>query len=351
MDIIRPFSDDLSRLFPGAVAARDRHFLAVMRSTRGLRLEGGHGGTLRAGRRIARLEIEPGGWISVRLSIDTPPANCNPAHRSGELPGNLRYAAGRKGLALIAETRIDDIDHLPDSLAEIREGLAGASARRRAPCGGREDLPELEAVRAALDEARARLELEPAALIETRASIEAEGAWELRPRLEGPPVAVRITRERGGLRLAHRITGVPRTAGATAAVAAEALRWNVHIRFARIVATEEGFAVESRLRTAQVAGEWIALASRAVAVVTLHARAPLRLLASDARLSSAYEAVFSSRLDNQPLDPTEEVHTDAPHHDPGDLRSLEAAALPADAGDRGTESAAHRGPGGRSLPG
>ena len=83
----------------------------------------------------------------------------------------------------------------------------------------------------------------------------------------------------------------------------EALYQNGRSGFARCLATDGGLVVESRLRTALIKGDWIALVTRAIAAVALQAQAPVRLLIAEPALRRDYAMVFPSRLEST----TEEV--------------------------------------------
>jgi hypothetical protein len=288
MEPLLPFTDDLVSLLPQSLASSNHRLVDLLEATPDVSMKDGHRGTLRAGKWQARLTIESEQWIGVHLPLGEVSFERDVLQSAHQLPGNLRFATSGKGLALHAETRIDGIDHLPESLGEISAGLRLARSRRKTRRGPPADLPERGAVHDALGCAREALDLEADSLIETG------GGWELRLHHEGRVFAVQATVEAGGLRFTHAIARVDQSIPAP--LLAEVLRWNAHIRFARIVATEGNLVVETRLRSAQAIGEWIALACRAVAVVTGRVREPLRLLAADARVSKAYAAVFPSRL-------------------------------------------------------
>lgn len=257
-------------------------------------------GTLRVGRRQASLVVGGGEWIAVRLRLDDATLAAASLVEPRELPGCVRHALEGHERVLLAETAVDGTLHLPESLAELGEGLRRAIAPKPAAVVPVEP-PDDERVGEAVRGACAALSLDPTDAVEV-----AGGRWELRPRAGALRLAVRVESEPGGVRLSHEVSRTRCEGLARAAVETEVLRRNTAVRFCRLIAPDGGLVVESRLRDALVTGEWIARAARRIAVAVLHHQAPLRVLAADPRVARLYAAVCPSRLEPTAL-VTEEV--------------------------------------------
>ncbi len=194
-------------------------------------------------------------------------------------PGNLRFARSDRGLELLADGWIDGEEQSSPWLAEMRSGLLHALRERSAaPCEAPPpDLAPLQEVLRALG----RPELVPG-----------EQGFELRPRIVGAPVPVRVASEPGGLRLAHALD-VHAGDATRAAVDELALCLQARVRFARIVACETGYSVETRLSAGFIDTRRVSDCARAVAAVSEHAGVRLRILARDEQVGRAYLLLFS----------------------------------------------------------
>jgi len=291
--------------FPRAKAAQGRRLGEVLAATPRVFMDRdpqrrGFAGTLRVGRSHARLRVVAGEWIVVWLPLDPATIAGAALGSSRELPACVRHVLEGRGRALLAETAVDGVLHLPESLAELGEGLRRAIARKPAAVVPVER-PGDERVGEAVRGARAALALDPTDAVEV-----AGGRWELRPRAGALSVAVRVESEPGGVRLSHEVSRTRCEGLARAALETEVLRRNAAVRFCRLIATDGGLVVESRLRGALVTGEWIARAARRIAAAVHAHQAPLRVLAADPRVARTYAAVFPSRLEPTAL-ATEEV--------------------------------------------
>lgn len=294
MEELYPYPKDTGSMLPASIGAQHQLLVKTLAGIPSVRLYDSYTGSLRAGKRSARLRIESEDWIGVRMPLETDVASFPSAGAERELPSNLRVGDVKGKPVLIAETRVDGVAHLVESIGEIRDGLRVVLAVRPPRRPEPPDAPEAKGVAAAVEAARQELELDETEAVE----LEDDGSFELHLRPGGQPVVVRITRERGGVRLAHAISRTSCEGTHREALEAEVQRRNARIRFARIVfATDGGLFVESRLRSALVTGEWIALTARAIATVTREVQAPLRLLAADPRVAEAYAAVLQSRLE------------------------------------------------------
>ncbi len=165
----------------------------ALRSIRGLTMKDEQAGTLAAGSLLADLRIEPHQWIRVDAVLESPPGPWDALRVNHWLPGNLRYAHAAGRMALVAETMIDGVAHLAESLGEIRQGLRSAARSGHGPMAGppaamRQD--DLAVDRQALASALERLPFGEQGLVEREGTSEAGSAWEIRPRVAGEPVAV-----------------------------------------------------------------------------------------------------------------------------------------------------------------
>ena len=271
---------------------------SVLVGIKGISLADEYRGRLKVGHRVAEFSLEPRSWVRFWMRIGhrqyferalyqhADPASGSP--RPAELPSNLRFAGSETGLFLVVDTRIDGVEHLPASVREIRHGFLEALGSRKkklkATTKSRKT-PASETVAAALS----RLEWSEEGIVEQGE------AWELRPRVHGEAVPVRLERTPGGLRLTRSMGAVPDGAPRTA-VAMEALRRNRHLRFCRLVLDESQLSIESRLRADLIQPEWIAAAARAIATTWVRVRDAFKVLAdkNNENVAMCYAKFFQS---------------------------------------------------------
>jgi len=274
----------------GALAHRPSP-VEALRAAAGLDLLAPHRGSLRIGELQADVRIDGGDLLRVRLPLKSPDRAPRLLERQRELPGNVRFARTRDGLALLAETWVDGAAHVPRSLGEIAQGFAVAvdegcpkPARTHPahanPCG--ESQVSGQALRAAL----AGLGWGEDAVVAL------DQGWQLRPRAGGNPIAVRLEASDEGLWLWRRVLErVPAEVGA-AAVSDLALRLNARLRLVRLTLAGGALVAESRAHAGLVTPAWIALLARAVAAAYQHVRAPLETLAENPRVADGYVRCF-----------------------------------------------------------
>jgi hypothetical protein len=284
----------------------------------GVYFTGGHKGVMTLGETDAELVLEPDGSIRIRaaaplltapalntlplntLPLNTPPLNTPPLTRAGSprlqplemlrithgLPGNLRYVRDGAGGALVADTQIDGITHLPHTFRSLRDAILRSL--------------HVPAADAAISAAAIERQVVEQALTKLPWAedgvVEQEDGWELRPRLRGDPVPVRMTVEADGLRLSRIVLyelPAPGTAGAMA-IAEYALRLNGSLRHARLAISDDRLAAEARLDSQLVHPDWLAMTACAVAAAARHAATPLRLLAGQRAVAERYIRMFCS---------------------------------------------------------
>jgi hypothetical protein len=246
-------------------------------------------GSLKAGGAIARLRIDPAGWLRIELPLDgawraaaaPAPRSLLEAHR--ELPGNLRFAAAAGGaLSLAADLRRDGLAHLEGSVRELAEAIERALARAPAvPAGAAEP-----GASTALERAIAGLEIDPEDLVAR------SDGWEIRCRTPAGPVSCRLASDARGARVWHVVLKRLPDGGAAAAVAAEALGFNARLRMARLAIDGASLVAETRLRAEVLDAGWLGAGLRAVAACGSRCRAPLRVLAENAAVARCYAAMF-----------------------------------------------------------
>ncbi len=286
MSTLYPFSKDRLPMLPDSMDAGNRSLSTLLAGTPGVTVKNEFRGTLRAGRRSAQLRLVSGEWVHLWIPLGGGHHAPAPGPAARDLPGNVRHAIAGGERYLLAETRLNGVDHLRDSLGEISAGMSRALAKRPSKVEPGE-IPGAERVSAAVEAARRELALDPTEAIEVK-----DGCFELRPRLGGQSVAVRINREPGGVRLSHTISRTACAEEERAVLETEALHQNGRCGFARCIATVGGLDVGARLRSSLIEGDWIALITRAIAAVALRVQAPARLLIASPALRRDYAMVF-----------------------------------------------------------
>ncbi|MCR4411106.1 MAG: hypothetical protein NUV77_01625 [Thermoguttaceae bacterium] len=250
----------------------------ALRSIRGLTMKDEHRGTLAAGSVLAELRVEPHQWIRIDAILDTPPEPWDALRVNHWLPGNLRYAQAPGRMALVAETMINGVAHLADSLGEIRRGLRSAARNADRQMAGplaTRLQDDLAVDRQALASALERLPFGEQSLIEREATSAAGSFWEVRPRVAGEPVAVLVEWSGGRVRLGRTVLTGPRP---SAPLADQALRLNSRFRLCRLALAGEDLVVETLLHAGVIEPAWLAAAAHAVATASRYGQAKLEAL-------------------------------------------------------------------------
>jgi hypothetical protein len=243
----------------------------------------GHRGLVPLGDQVADLHLDVDGRLRLRAPLDLPPSPADALRQSHHLPGNLRYCRDRLGDALVADTRIDGAVHLPQTLRALRLGML----RELSGKAGDDSAAPPSIERAVLQESLSRLPWEDGL-------VELEQAWELRPRLRGEAVAVRLEIEPHGVRLSREVVRLqpPPPDAALVALATQALLTNARLCHVRLAWGEAGLVAETRLEPWQMEPDWLVTGACAVAVAARHAAAPLRLLAERPGIAETFIRMF-----------------------------------------------------------
>jgi hypothetical protein len=248
----------------------------------GVNLTGSYTGELPAGSLTAQVTLETDDLLGVRSDVVADGDALALLERCAGLPGNVRFAAVDNGLQLAAETRIDGVAHLPRSLREISAGFSFALGQPIDKSTDADELPPGEAVRAAVEQAK----------WSSDDAVETEQGWELRPRLEGTGVAVRVILGTTSL-IVQRPVLVSLPGGISGRAALRhALACNVRVRFCRLAVSEGHLVAECGLRPGLVDGEWLTFTTRAVAAAARSVEPELRLLATEPTVAAAYAEMF-----------------------------------------------------------
>ncbi len=248
---------------------------------------GGHQGLISLDDETADLLVDVDGSIRVRADVTLPARLVEVLRATHRMPGNLRFARDRRGGALVADTRIDGAAHLPQTLERLRGAMtrtlhSGADAAVDLAAGP----IEYDAVREAL----------AGVSWAGDGVVEQDDGWELRPRLRGDAVPVRMMIQPEGVRfhrvVLHQLPG--NETASLAAVAEQTLRINACLRHARLAVAEGQLVAEAILDPWVIQPDWLATAAYAVAVAARHATTTLRLLVEQSAVVETYIMVFCS---------------------------------------------------------
>lgn len=240
----------------------------------------------RLGRRrfSANVAFEADECVRVRAAIKPPACSQLALERHADAPGNVRYARGPEGWSVVAETRLDGVEHLSASLDEISHGIR--SLIRTKAIVKRVGSPSSQTPRTSLETMIQHHE-------GLRAdAVEIESGWELRPRVAGHVVPVEVRADSSGMQVAAvvlRTTNDPCTARA---IADQALRLNAQFRLARLSVADGTLRAESYLRSELVSAEWLEVTSRAVATACHIAGSRLSLLMETSLVAERYVELF-----------------------------------------------------------
>lgn len=245
---------------------------------RGLEWKDGYRGLLdtEAGRADVLLN---GDWVRMRAWVNGVRNAEEALSRNADLPANVRYAGVAPRCTLLADAWAEAPDFrrgVREMRGAIRSLGAGPSRARRHRRG---DAGPLGSVLAALAD-------EPGLDL-----VELDGQWEVGVRYSGGRVPVRLTPERGGLRVQRTVVEAPGSDPSRAAVHHMALRLNGDARFARLAAWERGVVAQARLSRPALQTPRIVETARAVAVVSVESGPLLRVL-SRPDVAQCYAEMF-----------------------------------------------------------
>jgi hypothetical protein len=253
----------------------------------GVRLITPHRGNLPFGDKAVDIRIEPDETIVLSLPVGDPPAPADALRINRRLPGNLRFAVGPRGTALVADTPIDGEAHLSETFSQFTVGLMdalnGRSPRRdSAPndCPSKEQIGELLADLKCLADA----------------PVQRDDGYEVRCRAGSASTTIHVGCADGAIRLQRTVVPDFSADLGGEQAARQALRVNAQLRHARLAATDTALVAEARLTNEVAKPPWVAAAIRAVAVAANRAEVPLRLLAEQPHVAECYRAVFSTAV-------------------------------------------------------
>ena len=269
-----------------AVLDRGRRLRDELAAVPGLKLRQGHRGVYEYGGTKIHAFFEGADSIALRVPLPAPPAPAEALAAASSLVGNLRFARVEHRVALVADTLLDGVAHLSETLAEVALSAKGVlDGDSRVGSDGAEVSVER------VDEAVAGLGWPEDAVVRQ------EEGWELRPRLQlhrnTAALPVRLTRERSGLRV-HRVLlrsrpdESERPAGP--ALAELALQLNGRIRLARLAVHGRSLVAEARLRDELVTPAWLGETVRAVAAASGCCQTPVRILTNEHRVAEVFLA-------------------------------------------------------------
>jgi len=228
---------------------------------------------------VADVSVEADGAIRIALVVPDPMPLSAAMAANHALPGNLRFA-GPRGSMLAADTFVDGRAHLPRSFADLEVGILLALGH--CPHSFSDKSPTNEQVSAAIGGGNWR----------DGSVVEMASGWELRPRVRGCATAVHATIEKTELRICRRIVAAQNTSSSYECLCAQALRFNEHLRHARLTVREGALFAESCLHGEQISPTWIETAAWAVAVACRYTEDVFCILTEDAEVVDLYAAVF-----------------------------------------------------------
>ena len=255
---------------------RDKPRQATMFNGTGVEMIDSHAGRLRSRGIEAEVRLEPGDWIRVSSPLNDPPQAIEAMQINHTLPGSLRFAQTNGALELTADTQLDGQAHLVGTFKELKGGLAWPKKGR----AGKQDSIEEDRIEAVLQKLGWDLDR----------IVRLDHDWELRPRIHGEPIPVRLQPAGSHVRL-YRVVLANLKPESRQTVAEEALRLNGQLRFARYAYVEEQLVAEVFLHAGIIDPRWIAAAAHAVAIAGRHA-SRLRLLIENEQLRRWYGRVF-----------------------------------------------------------
>jgi hypothetical protein len=232
---------------------------------------------------MADVIIEPDEFVTVRADVDEPVDLFAALERSGRLPANARFSLCRAGWRLAAETRVNGVAHLPDSLHEIRLAFrCGLTGRAEKPNPVHEDPDPATAIHRTVKEFGWSEEQ----------IVEVDGGWELQPRWAGAtvPVELRVAGDDANI-CCTVLPSLPADDTVVAAVAHQAFLFNARLRCARLAVVQGKLIAETRLRSALIDASWLAFTARAVAAAAQAVTTTMTLVAQEATVAKHYTEV------------------------------------------------------------
>lgn len=251
-------------------------------SVRGLQLNGSHRGRFSQGSIKATVSLDSEDSLSLNANVGRAIGLREALAANSELPGNLRYVIGPSNFQLVADIRLGTADDFGDELRYVIAGLRSVLARRTQRWRANDQPLDKAAVQAALKTVS----------WEDQAIVELGDSWELRPRIEGEAVPVKLTVEGSEVRISRVVVRHYGEDGWTDAMAAQALRFNSLIKHARLASVGEQVVADARIHHALLDGDSIATATRAVAVAERRVRHVLEILATHEEIAGHYSAMF-----------------------------------------------------------
>jgi hypothetical protein len=256
----------------------------VLATTRGLKMDAAHQGTLAIGRLSAHVALEADNLIQVRM--EPPEPNVPTSQREAlcathRWPGNARYAVWRKRLIVVADMRIDDAES-PESFRYTVHALRiAANNQVRRPSRGEPIDP------GQVDNALTASTFDAAAIVRL------ERGWELRPRVPRGPVAVQMAIDGDELHFHRELLSNVDEIGHSEALVHQVLRFNAQLRQCRLALRSDARIVaETRVRSALLNPRSLSSAARAVAVASEHCQATLEILARRPEVAREYQTLF-----------------------------------------------------------
>ncbi len=230
----------------------------------------------------ADVVVQPNDFVSVTASVPASGAPLHALQNSGAFPGNVRFGIGSGGWQLSAETRMNGVTHLSESLLEIRDAF------RRGAGNGSMPPPVNEAVDDTDSAHPVRRVIERSGWSEEQV-VEVERGWELQPKLAGATVPVDMYADSGGVRVSCIVlASMPDDDTAVEAVSHQALLFNARLRFARLTVIDGRLIIETRLRPELISDSWIEFSARAVASAARGVTPALAMIANDECVAEHY---------------------------------------------------------------
>jgi hypothetical protein len=251
-------------------------------AVRGLEWIDEYRGRLRIGDQTAEVRLEAKGQARVRLGLQRGPDPADALRKNVALPGNLRYAGAWDDPSLVGDAWVEE-SVLGLGMREISRGIRHAWAVHR-------PRPPAQAERGPYKELLANLVEENGLDV-----VDLNGGWELHTRVRGHRGSVRVSPEKGGLRLYRTVLNSVASGLPARAVDDLALRLNQRARMVRLARRDEGLAVEARLSDDLVSPARLAETARAIAAVSAEVRPVLLTLGRHERLARYYADTFRLR--------------------------------------------------------
>ena len=261
----------------------------ILRQIAGIVYDGGHEAIYDLGTALVQIRLAADGSLRLRADAKHLTTDLAALHASSQLPGNVRFAHDKRGRAVVADTQINGAAHLPRTLQWLGDGIRQA-LDADGPAASPGNLANIEK----RDVAHALAQMPWAA----DGVVGQDDGWELRPRLRGDAVPVRLILDGSCLSVTRIVLPLPDPATSAAeAVANQAIRFNDQLRHARLVARDGRLVAETRLHGGLIEAGWLSQAAYAVAQAGRHVATPLRILSEQTQVAEKYIAVFCSTLE------------------------------------------------------